>query len=129
MHNFIYKTIYIEQVRIYSKGAVEVCIMGNLTQYCADIKDEQQTKKPPRWHVVLLNDDFTPMDFVIDLLTYVFGHTEETATAIMLAVHNQGRGIAGTYSWEVAETKADKAMQLAIQNEYPLQVITEPAEG
>ncbi len=103
--------------------------MGSQIQYSEEIKDEQQIKKPRRWHVILLNDDFTPMDFVVDLLTYVFGHTEETATAIMLAVHNQGRAVAGTYSWEVAETKADQAMQLAITNEYPLQILTEPAEG
>ncbi len=103
--------------------------MSNVTENCSDIENKQKLKKPRRWHVILLNDDFTPMDFVTDILIHIFGHAEEMATAIMLTVHSKGQCIAGTYSWEVAETKADKVMQLAMQNEYPLQVITEPAEG
>ncbi len=103
--------------------------MAALTENYSDIENKQQVKKPSRWHVILLNDDFTPMDFVTRILIHIFGHTEEEATMIMLKVHHEGQAIAGTYVWEVAETKADKVMLLSEQNEYPLQVITEPAEG
>ncbi len=103
--------------------------MGNITQNQSDIEAAQQTQKPRLWHVVLLNDDFTPMDFVVEILVRIFHHTEETAHMIMLKVHNEGRGIAGTYIWEIAETKADNVLQLATQNEYPLYVTLEPAEG
>ncbi len=102
--------------------------MGNAVQHQLGIENKQEVKKPRRWHVLLLNDDFTPMDFVVDILVHIFNHTEETASIIMLKVHNEGKAIAGTYIWEIAETKADYVMQLAIQNEYPLQVAIEPAE-
>ncbi len=93
------------------------------------LEEQKEKKKPRKWNVIFLNDDFTPMDFVVDVLMYIFNHSEETAMAVMLAVHHQGRAIAGTYSWEIAETKTDKVLRLATQNEYPLQVVIEPLEG
>lgn len=93
------------------------------------IENEKQQEKPRKWNVVFLNDDFTPMDFVVDVLIYIFNHTQESAISIMLTVHHKGRAVAGTYSWEIAEAKSDKVMQLAAQNEYPLQVVIEPLEG
>ncbi|MFV0321115.1 MAG: ATP-dependent Clp protease adaptor ClpS [Alphaproteobacteria bacterium] len=93
------------------------------------IENEQQQKKPRKWNVIFFNDDFTPMDFVVDVLMIIFHHTQDSAINIMLAVHHQGRAIAGTYTWEIAEAKSDKVMGLAAQNEYPLQVVIEPLEG
>ncbi len=81
---------------------------------------------PPMWHVIFLNDDFTPMDFVIEILIGVFNHSEAEATEIMLQVHHEGHAIAGTYVWEVAETKADQTMMIAQTQEYPLKVIIKP---
>jgi ATP-dependent Clp protease adaptor protein ClpS len=79
-------------------------------------------KKPSMWHCVMLNDDYTPMEFVVGLLQKVFHHTLEGATAIMLEVHTKGRGIAGTYTYEVAETKRGECLRYAEQSQYPLKV-------
>ncbi|MDY0137223.1 MAG: ATP-dependent Clp protease adapter ClpS [Thiomicrospira sp.] len=83
-------------------------------------KVRQQTKPPKRYKVVLLNDDFTPMDFVIDVLMRFFALDEAKATQIMLAVHHQGKGICGIYSREVAETKAYQVNQYARAHHHPL---------
>lgn len=109
----------------------KICYMSQKTQNSPEIviEDEQQQKKPRKWNVVFLNDDFTPMDFVVDVLMVIFNHTQDNAINIMLTVHHKGRAIAGTYSWEIAEAKSDKVMRLAAQNEFPLQVVIEPLEG
>lgn len=85
-----------------------------------------KVQRPKMYKVVLLNDDFTPMNFVIQLLQEVFGKDHEESLAIMLEVHHFGRGIAGVYSKEIAETKVEETMALANLNEYPLRVIAEP---
>ena len=77
-------------------------------------------KKPPLYRVLLLNDDFTPMDFVIEVLTNFFGMQEEQATAVMLQVHTQGIGVCGTYSKDVAETKVYLVNTYSFENEFPL---------
>src|SRR6476620_6146507 len=77
-------------------------------------------EKPKLFKVVLHNDDFTTMDFVVFILQYVFNRTDAEAIVIMLKVHNEGLGIAGTYPYEIAEMKANKAMNLAKAREYPL---------
>lgn len=91
-----------------------------------DIKIDEKIKikvtEPKRWKVILLNDDATPIDFVISLLIEVFKHTNETAKDITIQVHEQGAGIAGTYSFEIAEAKAVEATNLARSNGYPLQI-------
>lgn len=109
----------------------KIFYMSQKTQNSPEIviENEKQQEKPRKWNVVFLNDDFTPMDFVVDVLIYIFNHTQESAISIMLTVHHKGRAVAGTYSWEIAEAKSDKVMQLAAQNEYPLQVVIEPLEG
>jgi ATP-dependent Clp protease adaptor protein ClpS len=83
---------------------------------------EKKTRleKPKLFKVLLHNDDFTTMDFVVFVLQYVFNRTDAEAIVIMLKVHNEGMGIAGTYPYEIAEMKANKAMNLAKAREYPL---------
>lgn len=92
------------------------------TEIQIDEKIKQQIQEPKRWKVVLLNDDTTPMDFVIGVLTEIFKHTQETAKEITLEIHNTGSGIAGVYSFEIAEVKAVEATQLARSNGFPLQI-------
>lgn len=87
-----------------------------------DEKIKQKISEPRNWKVVLLNDDLTPMDFVISLLTETFKHTQERAKEITLEIHNEGSGIAGVYSFEIAEAKAVEATNLARSNGFPLQV-------
>ncbi len=87
-----------------------------------DEKIKQQVQEPKRWKVVFLNDEVTPMDFVIGLLTETFKHSQETAKEITLEIHNNGSGIAGVYSFEIAEAKAVEATQLARGNGFPLNI-------
>ena len=87
-----------------------------------DEKVKQKTIEPKRWKVVFLNDDSTPIDFVVGLLTEIFKHSQETAKKITLEIHNEGSGIAGVYSFEIAEAKAVEATQLARGNGFPLQI-------
>lgn len=87
-----------------------------------DEKIKQKTEEPKRWKVVLLNDDHTPIDFVISILTEIFKHTQETAKVITLQIHNEGSGVAGVYSFEIAEIKAVEATNLARSNGFPLQI-------
>ena len=84
-----------------------------------------KTKRPPLYKVILLNDDYTPMDFVVAVLEQVFRRSHEEAMAIMLEVHQKGAGIAGIYTRDVAETKADLVVEYARINEYPLQCTLE----
>ncbi len=87
-----------------------------------DEKIKQKVQEPKNWKVVMLNDDQTPMEFVITLLTEIFKHSQETAKDITLEIHNTGSGIAGVYSFEIAEVKAVEATTLARSNGFPLQV-------
>ena len=79
-----------------------------------------QLKKPPLYKVVLLNDDFTPMDFVIEILMDFFNMSEDKATMVMLQVHTQGVGVCGVYSKEVAETKVYIFNDYSRENQHPL---------
>jgi len=92
------------------------------------VKDKPKavTKRPQLYHVVLINDDYTTMEFVVDVLRTVFHHDVERATRIMLAIHHRGVGVAGTYPMEVAETKAEKVMSLAREAQFPLLCTVEP---
>lgn len=77
-------------------------------------------KRPPMYRVVLLNDDYTPMEFVIEVLMIFFTMTQEQATQVMLAVHMQGKGDCGVFSRDVAETKAAQVNQYSRDNKHPL---------
>lgn len=92
-----------------------------------DPKTGVRPKKPSMWHVVLLNDDFTPMEFVVVILQKIFRKGFDEATAIMLEAHKKGRGIAGTYNFEIAETKALETIQSASLNGYPLKAVVQEA--
>ena len=86
-----------------------------------------KTKEPALYSVVLLNDDYTPMQFVVDVLETVFQKSPAEAYRVMMQVHLNGRGVAGTYPWEVAETKADTLVSRAREAGHPLQATIEDA--
>ncbi len=86
-----------------------------------------KTKKPSLYKVVLLNDDYTPMEFVVVVLTRVFGKTQDDAARLMLQVHQHGVGVCGVYTYEVAESKVAQVLDFARQNEHPLQCTMEKA--
>ena len=79
-----------------------------------------KVKQPPLYRVVLINDDFTPMEFVVDILESVFGMERTRATQVMLEVHTKGKGVCGVYSHEIAETKVAQVMGIAEQHQHPL---------
>jgi len=85
-----------------------------------------QTRTPPQYKVLLLNDDYTPMDFVVEVLMRFFGKSELEAVRVMLEVHHAGVGVAGVYPFEIAETKVAQVTRAAQQAEYPLQCTLEP---
>ncbi len=89
------------------------------------VKSKPKTKKPSMYKVLMLNDDYTPMEFVIFVLERIFGKGAEEATKIMLHVHNRGVGICGVFTYEVAETKSNQVMDLARKNQHPLQCTVE----
>ena len=84
-----------------------------------------KTKKPSMYKVLLLNDDYTPMEFVVYVLKHFFNKRSEEATRIMLHVHQRGVGVCGVYSYEVAETKVAQVTDFARKNEHPLQCTLE----
>src|ERR1700746_3886895 len=90
-------------------------------------RDELKIKRPSTWNIVFYNDDFTPMDFVVFVMTKVFHRSTEDALALTLAVHTQGKGIAGTYTFEVAEQKQCEVLLMAKIEEHPLRVEVERA--
>ena len=90
-------------------------------------RDELKIKRPSTWNIVFYNDDFTPMDFVVFVMTKVFHRSTEDALALTLAVHTQGKGIAGTYTFEVAAQKQCEVLLMAKIEEHPLRVEVERA--
>jgi ATP-dependent Clp protease adaptor protein ClpS len=93
------------------------------------VKERVQTKKqdPTLYKVVLLNDDYTTMEFVVSVLESIFQKSPAEAFQIMMHVHVNGRGIAGVYPWEVAETKVSKVVGMAREAGFPLKAVTEEA--
>ena len=88
-----------------------------------------QKTKPPQMHqVVLLNDNYTPMEFVVVVIQEFFNKDRETATQIMLKIHLDGKGICGVFSRDVAATKVDQVTEAARKNGHPLQCVSEPIE-
>jgi ATP-dependent Clp protease adaptor protein ClpS len=88
----------------------------------------QKTKPPQMYQVVLLNDDYTPMEFVVVVIQEFFSKDRETATQIMLKIHLDGKGICGVFSRDVAATKVDQVTEAARKNGHPLQCVSEPIE-
>jgi ATP-dependent Clp protease adaptor protein ClpS len=85
-------------------------------------KVRPKTKKPSMYKVIMLNDDYTPMEFVVKILQDIFRKSQEDATQIMLNVHQRGVGICGVYTYEIAETKVFQVMDIARKNQHPLQL-------
>ncbi len=84
-------------------------------------------KRPPKYRVILINDDYTPMEFVVGVLQSVFGMERTAATRVMLEVHTKGRGICGIFSYEIAETKDAQVTTIAQQQQHPLLCTMEEA--
>ena len=89
------------------------------------VKPRPKTRKPAMYKVLMLNDDYTPMEFVVHVLERFFRKNRDEATAIMLHVHRRGVGVCGVFTYEVAETKVTQVMDLARQNQHPLQCTIE----
>lgn len=89
------------------------------------VKTRPKTRKPAMYKVLMLNDDYTPMEFVVHVLERFFQKSREEATRIMLHVHRRGVGVCGVFTYEVAETKVTQVMDLARQNQHPLQCTIE----
>jgi len=89
------------------------------------VKSKPKTKKPAMYKVLLLNDDYTPMEFVVHVLERFFSKSREDATRIMLHVHRRGVGVCGVYTYEVAETKVNQVIDFARRHEHPLQCTLE----
>jgi ATP-dependent Clp protease adaptor protein ClpS len=89
------------------------------------VKSRAKTKKPSMYKVLMLNDDYTPMEFVVHVLEQFFAKNHEEATRVMLHVHQKGVGICGVFTYEIAETKVNQTMDLAQQHQHPLQCTIE----
>ncbi len=98
-------------------------INGDDTQLLT--REETKLKKPQLYKVILLNDDYTPMEYVVKLLMGIFNKSEAAAVQIMLSVHQQGSGICGIYTHEIAETKVKTVTEMAKIDEHPLKCIME----
>ena len=90
-------------------------------------KVREKTKKPSMYRVILMNDDYTPMEFVVQILTAIFNKNQEDAYRIMLNVHKNGLGVCGIYTFEIAETKVAQVMDAAKRSQHPLQCTLEKA--
>ncbi len=89
------------------------------------VRAKPKTKKPSMYKVLLLNDDYTPMEFVVHVLEHFFGKSHADAMRIMLHVHRRGVGLCGVYTYEIAETKVNQVVDFARRHEYPLQCTLE----
>jgi ATP-dependent Clp protease adaptor protein ClpS len=90
------------------------------------IAERVSTKPPPMYRVLLLNDDYTPMDFVVGVLQTVFSMTRQQATQVMLQVHRTGMGTCGVFTKEIADTKVAQVQEIAQEHQHPLQCTMEP---
>lgn len=101
--------------------------MGEIVEHkTAESKAAPALKEPRKYKVILLNDDYTPMDFVVEVLRRFFHFNEETAVQVMLQVHFQGRGVCGRFTRDIAETKVALVNDYARKNEHPLLCSMEP---
>ena len=98
---------------------------GDAPEHGVAVKTRVNTKKPSMYKVLMLNDDYTPMEFVIHVLESFYNKAHEEATQIMLHVHQKGVGTCGVYTYEIAETKVNQTMDLAQQHQHPLQCTIE----
>jgi ATP-dependent Clp protease adaptor protein ClpS len=99
--------------------------LGEDTKSLDETKDE--VREPGMYHVIFLNDNYTPMDFVVEVLSKIFGKSENEAINIMMKVHNDGKAIVGTYIEDIAQTKSETVKRIAKDNEFPLKTQVTPA--
>lgn len=92
----------------------------------ATAEAEPKLAKPPMYEVLLLNDDYTPMEFVVEVIEYFFNLSRDEATKIMLSVHNEGKAVCGVFTKDIAETKAEQVNQYSRSNEHPLMCDIQP---
>ena len=90
-------------------------------------RTEEKVKEPDQYKVIFLNDHYTPMDFVVEILMVIFHKSIEEASRIMLDVHRKGKGVVGVYTWDIAVTKAEQVHSAAQANQFPLKCIVEIA--
>lgn len=123
------KTVTSEEMSIFVLESNEKQEITEMEQQERVVRKKKHvsTIVPRRYNVILHNDDFTTMDFVVMILETVFHRGEKEAEEIMMQVHQTGKGIAGTYSYDIATTKADKATRMAREENFPLQLTVEPA--
>jgi ATP-dependent Clp protease adaptor protein ClpS len=117
---------------LYFSGKID--ILGNMEIGTAGdngteliTRDEKKIEEPREYAVVLLNDDYTTRDFVVDILMIIFHKNPVEAKAIMLNVHNRGRGVVGNYTWDIAQTKVNQVHSIAKQYDFPLKCVVEEA--
>ena len=96
--------------------------MSTTTDVVIDEKIKKETKEPPKYKVIFLNDDATPMEWVIQVLTQMYKHSQESAEQITMTIHTEGAGIVGTYSYEIAEQKMTETITASRNHGFPLAV-------
>ena len=101
-----------------------------MAQEQVGIKERQDTKliEPRRYKVIIYNDDFTTMDFVVKILSEVFFKSEEDAESLMLKVHHEGKAVVGIYTYDIAKSKVEKSENMSREANYPLRLTIEPEE-
>ena len=102
----------------------------NMAKEQSQLRERQRTnlKEPRRYKVIIYNDDFTTMEFVVTILVQVFWKTEEEAEALMLQVHHSDKAVVGIYRYDIAVSKTRKATEMAREQDYPLRLTVEPEE-
>jgi ATP-dependent Clp protease adaptor protein ClpS len=134
------ETIYTNSaIQEYESHRVKLIHWGNNWRMSSEEDDSSgglaleeskpELKKPPLFKVILINDDYTPMEFVVEVLEVFFRMNREQATHVMLNVHTQGKGVCGIFTRDIAETKAAQVNQYARENEHPLLCEIEASEG
>lgn len=121
---------------IYPVGDIRHSVLVRMSKEDSDSdgglalqESKPELKRPPLFKVVLMNDDYTPMEFVVEVLETFFRMNREQATHVMLTVHTQGKGVCGIFTRDIAETKAAQVNQYARENEHPLLCEIEASEG
>ncbi len=110
---------------MFSMSKNEIKLSGEKHETLLVAEPKTRTARPPFYKVLLLNDDYTPMDFVVLVLKQVFHKLHDDAIQVMLEVHNSGAGICGIFTRDVAETKVDQVVAIARKSEHPLQCVME----
>ncbi len=109
-------------------ASADVWVEDDAETTLLSVEQTERPKPPPMYAVFLLNDDFTPMEFVVAVLQSVFNKNNDEAMAIMLTVHHEGRGLCAVYTQDIAQTKVAQVLQLAAQFKHPLLCVAQPIE-